>query len=225
MSTQQISLALEERTTVRKRLPSIRKNGMVPAIIHNHGKDSIPVAGDTVAVTKMYQAAGKSQPIYLTLGGKKHLVLVKHVDYGPVKHDIRHVVFQSIRQNEEVDAEVPLVFKEDAEIPAEKKSLIVLKQVDTVQVKALPKHLPEQLVIDPSVLSEVGDHLRVSDINLPDEVTLLSDPEQQVAIVEMPKDQIAEADAAAESLAEDAGAPAPDDEPNDDETAVQPDTH
>lgn len=224
MSTQQISLAIQERTTVRKRLPTMRKNGLTPAIIHNHGKDSTPVFGDTVAVTKMYRAAGKNQPVYLTLGGKKHLVLVKHVDYGPIKHDIRHVVFQSIRQNEEVDAEVPLLFTEDTDIPAEKKSLIVLKQVDTIQVKALPKHLPEQLVIDPSSLSDVGDHLRVSDIDLPDNVTLLSDPEQQVAIVEMPKDQIAEADAAAEALAEDAGAPTVD-EPAGDETAVQPDTH
>lgn len=225
MSSQQISLALEKRTVVRKRLPAMRKSGIVPAVIHNHGKDSIPVSGDLVAVTKTYQAAGKNQPIYLTLGGKKHLVLVKHVDHGPIKHDIRHVVFQSIRQNEAVDAEVPLVFQEDAEIPAEKKSLIVLKQVDVLHVKALPKDLPEQLTVDPSSLTEVGDHLRVSDVTLPDGVTLLSDPEQQIAIVEMPKDQIAEADAAAEALAEDAGAPQVDDETQDDETSVQPDTH
>jgi hypothetical protein len=36
---------------------------------------------------------------------------------------------------------------------------------------------------------------------------LLTEPEHQIAIVEMPKDQIAEANAAAESLAEDAGKP------------------
>ena len=224
MTSQHISLALEERTVVRKRLPSIRKQGMVPAVVHNHGHDSIPVAGNLVSVTKTYQAAGKNQPVYLTIGNKKHLVLVKHVDYGPVKHDIRHVVFQSIKQNEEVDAEVPVVFQPDVEIPAEKKSLVVLQQVDVLQVKALPKNLPEQLVIDPSTLENVGDHIRVSDITVPEGVTILNDEELQLAVVEAPKDQIAEADAAAESLAEDAGASAVVDGETD-ETDEQPDTH
>ncbi len=116
-------------------------------------------------------------------------------------------MFQAIKQNEEVETEVPVVFKDGAEIPAERSSFMVLKQIDTVQVKALPKNLPDELVVDPSVLVEVGDSITVADLVIPKGVTLLTDPEQQIAMVEMPKDQIAEANAAAESLAEDAGKP------------------
>jgi large subunit ribosomal protein L25 len=118
---------------------------------------------------------------------------------------MRHVVFQAIKQNEAVEAEIPVVFKEDAEIPAEKLSLMVLKQLDHVQVKALPKDLPDELVVDPSSLAEVGDSLSVADLVLPAGVTLLSDPDAQIAVVEMPKDQIAAADESAASLADDAG--------------------
>lgn len=207
MTSQDISLELKKREVLRKRLAGIRKDGLVPAVVHNHGKDSIHVMGDAAAVTKVFQQAGKHHPVDLTIDGKKHLALIKDIDREPTKNRIRHVVFQAIRQNEEVEAEIPVVFKEDVEIPAEKVSLMVLKQLDTVQVKALPKDLPDQLVVDPSSLSEVGDHLTVADLKVPAGVTLLTEAEHQIAIVEMPKDQIAEANAAAEALAEDAGKP------------------
>lgn len=207
MTSQDISVELQERTTVRKRLAGLRSEGMVPAVVHNHGKESIHVAGEYVALTKVFNQAGKHHPVNLTVGGKKHLALIKAVDFEPRKHRLRHVVFQAIKQNEAVEAEIPVVFKEDAEIPAEKKSLMVLKQLDTVQVKALPKDLPDQLVVDPSSLEDVGDSLTVADLVIPKGVTLLAELDHQIAIVEMPKDQIAEANAAAEALAEDAGKP------------------
>lgn len=207
MTSQDISLDLKERTVVRKRLAGLRKDGLVPAVIHNHGKDSINVTGDFVKLTKVYQQAGKHHPVNLTVGGKTHLALIKGADFGPAKHELRHIVFQAIRQNEETEADIPVVFKADTEIPAERKSLMVLQQMDTVQVKALPRDLPDQLVVDPSTLADVGDSLTVADLVMPKGVTLLTELEHQIAIVEMPKDQIAEANAAQEALAEDAGKP------------------
>jgi large subunit ribosomal protein L25 len=207
MTSQDISLDLQKRDIVRKRLSGLRKDGLVPAVVHNHGSDSILVVGDAVAMNKVFHQAGKHHPVNLTVDGKKHLALIKDIDREPAKNKIRHVVFQAIKQNEAVEAEIPVVFKEDTEIPAERKSLMVLQQLDTVQVKALPKDLPDQLVVDPSKLEEVGDHITVADLVVPEGVTLLTEPEHQIAIVEMPKDQIAEANAAQESLAEDAGKP------------------
>ena len=227
MTSQDISLQLEKRDIVRKRLAGLRKEGLVPAVVHNHGGDSILVSGDAVAMNKVFQQAGKHHPVNLTVDGKKHLALIKDIDREPTKNRIRHMVFQAIKQNEAVEAEIPVVFKEDAEIPAEKKSLMVLQQLDTVQVKALPRDLPDQLVVDPSSLEEVGDHITVADLVVPSGVTLLTEPEHQIAIVEMPKDQIAEANAAAEALAEDAGKPeaetAEEAEAKTDESEAKPD--
>lgn len=207
MATETISLDLQERSVVRKGLAGLRKEGLVPAVVHDHGKQSMHVSGDFVAVTKVYNQAGKHHPVHLKLAGKDHLALIKDVDFEPTKNRVRHIVFQAIKQNEAVEAEIPVVFLEDAEVPAERKSLMVLKQLDHVEVKALPNDLPNELVVDPSSLADVGDHLTVADLVVPKGVTILNDPEQQIAIVEMPKDQIAEANASAESLAEDAGKP------------------
>lgn len=219
MSNDTITLELQKRDVVRKRLSNLRGEGTIPAVIHNHGKDSILVEAEVRLLAKTFAAAGKNQPVQLSVDGKQHLALFKDVDFEPVKRQLRHVVFQAIKQNEAVEAEVPVVFAEGVEIPAEKLSLMVLKQIDSVVVKALPKNLPEELSVDPSNLKEVGDSLSVADIVLPAGVTLVSEPDVQIAIVEMPKDQVAEANAAAEALAEDAGSPA---ETADAENAAKP---
>jgi large subunit ribosomal protein L25 len=206
MSTDSISVELEERSVVGKGLAQLRQDGKIPAVIHNHGAESIHVMGDFTTLNKVFAAAGKHHPVEVKVAGKQHLALIKDADFEPTKHQLRHVVFQAIKQNEAVEAEIPVVFLEDAEIPAEKKSLLVLQQLDHVEVKALPKDLPNQLVVDPSTLSEVGDSLSVSDLQVPAGVTVLTDETHQIAIVEMPKDQVAEADAAAAALADDAAA-------------------
>lgn len=205
MSNDSIGIDVQERTVVRKGLKGLRKQGLVPAVIHDHGKESMHVMAGLPELTKVYNQAGKHHPVEVKVGKAQHLALIKDVDFEPVKNRMRHVVFQAIKQNEAVEAEIPVVFKADTEIPAEKVSLLVLKQLDTVEVKALPKDLPDELVVDPSTLTEAGDTLTVADLIVPKGVTVLTDPSVGIASVETPKDQIAEADAAAASLAEDAG--------------------
>ncbi len=201
MSSDSIGIELVERAIVGKGLQSLRARNLVPAVIHDHGNPSIHVSGDYTTLSKAYVAAGKHHPVELKVGSKQYLALIKDVNYEPAKRNMRHMVFQAIRQNEAVEAEIPVEFME-VEIPAEKLSLMVLQQLDHVEVKALPKDLPDEILVDPSSLAEVGDHLTVADLKVPVGVTVLTDPETQLAVVEMPKDQEAEANAAAAELAE-----------------------
>lgn len=203
MTNDKIAVELQKRDVIRKGLHKLRVDGHVPAVIHDHGKESIHVMGDFQKLNKVYAQAGKHHPVELKVGDKNHLALIKDVDFEPAKHRMRHVVFQAINRNEKTTAEIPVVLLGE-EIPAEKKNLLVLTQLDTVEVEALPRDLPDELTVDATKLEEVGDHLTVADITAPAGVTILTEPDQSLAVVEMPRDQIAEADAAAAALAEDA---------------------
>jgi large subunit ribosomal protein L25 len=218
MSGGDIAIALTERETLGKGLNKLRAEGLVPAVIHDHGKDSIHVSAPAMVIGKVYSQAGKHHPVNITIGSEKHLALIKDVDFEPTKRRIRHVVFQAIKQNETVQAEIPLVLTED--IPAERASLMVITSLDVIQVEALPKNLPDQLVVDATTLVDVGDKITVADITVPADVTILTDPETAIAVVEMPKDQIAEADAAAADLAADAAASADEEETVETEAAT-----
>lgn len=196
MSSDTITLKVTERKELGKAAKALRRAGIVPANMYERGKDSVALSADASALTKVYQAAGKHSPVELDLEGKKHLAMIKDVDTDPVKGTLRHVGFHAVKKGEKVEAEVPV--KIDGEVPAEKISLLVLQNLDTVMVEALPSNLPEELLVPGSKLAEEGDKVTVADITVPEHVTILTDPETMIADVQMPKDQIAAADAALE---------------------------
>jgi len=200
MSDDTISLKVAKRTEMGKAAKRLRKSGVTPGNVYERGQESVAVSAPSNDMAKVYEQAGKHHPVELDVDGKKHLVMIKDVDLDPVKGNVRHIAFHAVNRNETVEAEVPV--RLDGEIPAEKISLMVLHTLDTVQVEALPSNLPDELLIDASVLNEVGDKVSVADIKVPQGVTILTDLEQTVAVVEEPKDQIAAADAEAEENAD-----------------------
>jgi large subunit ribosomal protein L25 len=174
-------VVLQNREVLGKGLNKLRTDGLVPGVIHNHGAESIHVALPAGELTRVYREAGKHHPLNLTIDQQKFLALIKDVHYNPVKRQPEHVVFQAIRQDEKVEAEVPV--RLDGEIPAEKVGLMVLHQLDAVQIEALPKDLPDELTVDATQLAELHDKLTVSDIKAPSGVTILTDAEHPIATV------------------------------------------
>jgi len=190
MSSDTITLKLTERTEMGKAVKALRRNGMVPANVYERGHESVAVSAPFTELTKVYHQAGKHHPVELTLGSKKYLAMIKDVDIDPTKGWLRHIGFHAINKNETVTAEIPIHI--EGEIPAERISLLVLRPMDTVEVEALPANLPDALTIDGAKLAEIGDKLSVADIVAPEGVKILTDPEQTLAVVEEPKDQMAE---------------------------------
>jgi len=204
MSSDKIHLQLHERDIIGKRLKGLRDQGLVPVVVHNYGQESLHGSAPIVPVEKVVRAAGYHHPVELSIGKENRLALIRDIDYDPRKNKVRHVVFQSIRRDEKAQAEIPIEIT--GEIPAERASLMVIRQLDTVEVEALPTDLPDSITVEGSRLAEIGDTVTVADLAIPEGVTLLTELNYPVATVEQPKDQLAEADAAAEALAEDAEA-------------------
>lgn len=201
-----VILKATKREVIGKKLAALRDAGQAPAVVHDHGKDSIHISVPQSELRRAYGAAGKHGAIDLTIDDKKYTAMIKDVTYKPATQIILHTVFQSVKANETVKAEVPV--KLVGEIPAEKLSLLVLQGVDHIEVEAKPGDLVDEIEVDATALAADGDKLHVSDIKAPKGVEIMTDPETVIAHVETPKDQIAAADEAAAELAADAGTPA-----------------
>ena len=197
MSSEDIVLELEKRDAVGKGLNALRNEGTIPAVIHNHGKESIIVMAPSIAMNKVYQQAGKTQPVNLKVGKETYLAIIKDADFDPKKNLLRHVVFNAVRQDQPVEAQVPIVL-DGEEIPAEKAGLLVIPTLEHVTIEALPKDLIDSLSVDVTKLAEIGDKLHVSDLVVPSGVTIKEEPEQTIVVVEQPKAQMSE-EAAEES--------------------------
>lgn len=184
------TIELTQREVLGKGLNKLRQDGLVPAVIHNHGQASIHVMGPELELERIYNAAGHHHPLSLKVGSEDYLALIKDVEMDPVKRRVLHIVFQAIRRNEKVEASVPIHM--EGEIPAEKIGLMVLRQLDEVEVEALPRNLPDQLVVDATKLAELGDKITVADLQVPEGVTVLTETEHPIATVVETRAQMAE---------------------------------
>jgi len=199
MSTEEITLQLEPRTVTGKAVKQLRKTELVPAVIHDHGQPSIVVMGAYAPMYKAYLKAGKHHPVQLQAGGRQFTALIKQADFDPQKHKLRHLVFNAVKADEEVTAEIPVHIKFDEGndvTPAERNSLVVLRQLEVVEVEALPRHLPDALYFDGEKLIVVGDHVTVADLIIPAGVTVKTDPSHPLATVFEPSALQAANDAA-----------------------------
>lgn len=196
---EEVLIELESREVTGKAVKHLRKQGMVPAVIHDHGKDSVLVMGSYVDLLKAYQRVGKHHPISVKAGKKQYMALIKTAEFDPKKHELRHIVFGAVKANETVSAEIPVhvVFDEGNDAtPAERAGLVVLHQLEVVEVEALPKDLPEALTFNGEKLVEVGDQATVADLKVPATVTIKTDPAQTLATVFEPSALQAANDAA-----------------------------
>jgi large subunit ribosomal protein L25 len=186
MSSDTISLAVEPRDTLGKAVKRLRKQGVVPAVIHDHGKDSVHIQAEYQSIYKVFSTAGRHHPVEISVGGKKYTTLIRSATFDPRLNTITHVVFNAVSANQKVDAQIPVKprYAEGNEAtPAERGGLIVLTQLEEVEVKALPKDLPDVLFYDAEKLVAVGDQATVADLDVPEGVVVVTEPNHTLATV------------------------------------------
>jgi len=176
-----INLKLTTRTATGKQAAKLRAEGQIPSIVY--GGQSTPMATQSplVETTKAAHAAGKHSPVHLTIDGKKKLAIIKDIDVDPVKHSIRHVAFHTIKQNEKIVAEVPIILVGTGESAAERAGLIVLQALEKVEIRALPANLLEALEVTISGLATTDDKITLADLTLPEGVEF-ADAEQDTEL-------------------------------------------
>ena len=91
-----------------------------------------------------------------------------------------------VRMTEELTVDVPLVATGESEA-VKLGGGTLLHPIEHVRVKALPDHLPKSIFYDISGLATFDDVVRLSDLNIPADVTLLTDPSEIVARVAPPR--------------------------------------
>lgn len=160
-------LELQERDVDGKKVARLRKENLIPSIVY--GGQSVPILTQSpiVETTKLVKIAGKHTPIKIAIDGKKKLAIIKTIDIDPIKHSIRHLAFHTIKQNDIITAEVPIVLTGEGESLAERAGLVVLQSIEKIEVKAKPADLPESLDVSILNLATEDDKLIIADIKLP----------------------------------------------------------
>ena len=170
---------VEKRTILGRKTNSLRLQGIVPVNIFGKGIESTASQLTLKEFIKLFEKAGETNLIYLTIDGEKgeRPCLISNVQYHPLTDTVIHVDFRQVDLKESVTAEIPVELTGEAPAVANENATIVT-QLLVIEVEALPTDLPDKFTLDISVLAKVGDHLKISDLKYDNKkVTISLDPE------------------------------------------------
>lgn len=157
----------------------LRAAGQTPAVIYGHGEEPVHVALETHPLSLIIRHANAL--IELDIKGKSQLVLVKDVQKDPVRQVIEHVDLLIIKRGETVDVEVPITLTGEPFAGTN-----ALQEINTLNVTVPAISIPEHFEVSVEGLEE-GAQIHASDIALADGVILLTDPEQLIVNVVVPR--------------------------------------
>jgi large subunit ribosomal protein L25 len=208
-----IELKVANREILGKKVKHLRRQGITPVHVFGHGIDSLALQCDARELERVLSQAGQTRLINLKLAKEKkpRTVVVREFDRDWRKGELVHVDFYQVKMEEKIRLEVPVVLLGEA--PALKSKTNMLDhELGTFTVECLPAKIPDSIEVDISSLTELDQAIRVKDITLDKDITVLNNPDLVVAkislrpvekVVEKVVEEVAEAEAeAAEEAAE-----------------------
>ena len=185
--TKKLTLNAQARTITGRKVKQLRQSGLIPANIFGKKIKSTAISLDSKEFSTVYEQAGETQLIDLILEKKTNPVLISEIQIHPVTNDILHIDLHQVDLKEKVTATIPLVFINES--PAEKQALgTVVKEVQEIEVTALPSDLPEHIDVDLSTLSEVDQSIHLKDLQFDrSKIETDQDPELILVKVEPPQ--------------------------------------
>ena len=185
-----LTLKVENRDT--KTSPDdIRKAGKIPAVFYGKKEESTPISIQKVDFKKVWDEAGESTVVTLETPDDKKECLIHDVDFDPITGEPRHADFYVFEKGHKVSVALELEFTGVSPAVKDLGGSFV-KVLYEVQVEAMPKDLPNNIEVDISTLKTFDDQILAKDLKLPEGVALDIDPEEVIALVSAPREEIEE---------------------------------
>lgn len=154
----------------------LRHAGLVPVVLYGGGRDPRNLSLNHNKVLRLIEDEAFFSSIieFSADGGKKQKVVLKDMQRHPSKPVVMHMDFLRVDDKHEIVMNVPLHFEGGEDSPAGKSSRVMIDyQINEIEITCYPKDLPEFISVDVSAF-EAGDNLHLSDLKLPEGVTLVA---------------------------------------------------
>ena len=183
---------------------SLLNKGMVPGIIYGKGTEPTKIAFENKVLLKlMHTGAFYSTILDLDIEGKNEKVLPKQLQYHPVTDKLIHFDFLRVQNDTKVTVEVPVEFLNQDTCPGLKKGGVLNLVRREVELSCNANNIPDKLQFD-LIKSEIGDSIKISNIDLPEGVTpTITDRDFVVATVVPPTVEVETKPTEAEEASED----------------------
>ena len=191
MTTNAVEIELNPRELMGKKVGRLRRAGIVPVHLYGPGMEPRALQCNASQLIRVLATAGGATPIHITIQGEpgNHLAFAREIQWDPKRDDLLHVDLLAADISRPVTAQVPIVLIGES-AGARTVSGTVMHQLRTVDIQALPLEMPSEIELDISVMEEPDSVIRVSDLPIPENATLLSDVEDLVVRIELPRVEV-----------------------------------
>lgn len=171
----------------------MRKEGWIPAVLYS--RDSKDGKAKLVKVRekelkRILQIPGITHHMLdLSLEGEMKKGIIRDLQKNPVKEEIWHVDFYEVQTGQKITLSLPVRIKGEA--PGVKAGGTLELVTPELEIECPSGAIPEDIEVDVSEL-EVGDTIRVGDLKVPQDVTVMKDPDEVIVVVIPPKVEVVE---------------------------------
>jgi len=151
--------AIQRKNLGKKDSKALRKNKQVPCVLYG-GKENVHFSA-TVSDFKNLVYTHHVYVVDLNIEGKKHLAVMKEIQFHPVSDAINHIDFQEVYTDKPIIIDLPVEITGNSE--GVKAGGKVRQRKKYVKVKGLINKLPDSLVIDITDLN-IGQSVLAGDL-------------------------------------------------------------
>lgn len=178
--------SIRERTGT-KSAAKLREQGLMPAVIYGHRQEPISVS---LNAHEFVENLHHGHRIFeVDIDGSKDTVLIKDLQYDHLGKDVIHVDLMRVNLSERVTVEVMLELRGTAE--GTHFGGMIEEIMSSIQVECEVQSIPETLSANIKDLG-LNESLHAGQIELPEGVTLITDPDAVVVSCHETKAAVAE---------------------------------
>ena len=181
-SSEKVTLKAELRNVFGKKLNKIRRQGFVPANIFGPDFKSRSISVIYKDLVKTYKMVGETGIVYISLEKEKIPVLIKTIQKHPLSSSLLHIDFRKIDLSKKIETNVPVKTTGVSEAVSQKGG-VLLTQSDTLLIEALPEDIPSRIEVDITIIKEIGQEIKVSDLKKSDKYEIKTPAEKVVVAV------------------------------------------
>jgi large subunit ribosomal protein L25 len=200
---EEVVLKAEDRKVIGKQIRALRRSGLLPAVLYGPHIQPIAISLNHREASRILPRVSSSQLIQIEVGGERFPVLVREKQRHPITGSLLHIDFQAVSMTEKLRAMVRIELTGDA--PAVKNyNGVLLTGQEEIEVECLPGDLIDRIIVDLSVLTDIGNAIHVSDLPVPSTIHVLTELDELVVQVTAPavEEKIAAVEAAVPVAAE-----------------------
>jgi len=184
----------------------MRASGRIPAVVYGHGVDPLPVSVDAKELFHLLHTdAGMNVLVDMRVNSDNFLAMPREVQRDHIRGQFIHVDFLRIARDEKISVEVPIHVV--GESHGVKEGGVIEHHLWDLHLECFPQDVPTAIEADITALG-INESLKVSDLEVPDKVTVLTSLDEAVVSVVPPQVLRVEEELAAEAEEEAAAAEA-----------------